>query len=38
MGEEVGKTKVGKGMRLEIVVEASGLPLEWAAAAANLTA
>jgi IS5 family transposase len=33
----VGKTKVGKGMKLEIVVEASGLPLGLEAAAANVS-
>jgi IS5 family transposase len=32
----VGKTKVGKGMKLEIVVDASGLPLAMAAASANI--
>jgi len=26
-GADVGKTKAGKGMKLEIVVDASGLPL-----------
>jgi len=33
----VGKTKVGKGMKLEIVVEASGLPLGLKAAAADVS-
>jgi IS5 family transposase len=33
----VGKTKVGKGMKLEIVVEASGLPLGLEAAAADVS-
>ena len=33
----MGKTKVGKGMKLEIVVEASGLPLGLEAAAADVS-
>jgi transposase len=33
----VGKTKVGKGMKLEIVVDARGLPLALAAAGANVS-
>ena len=33
----MGKTKVGKGMKLEIVVEASGLPLGLKAAAADVS-
>ena len=32
----MGKTKVGKGMKLEIVVDASGLPLAMAPASANI--
>jgi hypothetical protein len=28
-GDDVGKTKFGKGMKLEIVVDASGLPWAW---------
>jgi IS5 family transposase len=33
----VGKTKVGKGMKLEVVVERSGLPLGLEAAAADVS-
>ncbi len=33
----MGKTKVGKGMKLEIVVDAKGLPLGMAVAGANLS-
>jgi IS5 family transposase len=33
---EVGKTKCGKGMKLEVVADKSGLPLGMAAAAANV--
>jgi transposase len=33
---EVGKTKVGKGMKLEVVTDASGLPLGMTVAAANV--
>jgi transposase len=33
----VGKTKVGKGMKLQVVVEASGLPLGLAVAGANVS-
>ena len=33
----MGKTKVGKGMKLEIVVEASGLPLGLEAAAGDVS-
>jgi IS5 family transposase len=33
----VGKTKAGKGMKLEVVVEASGLPLGLEVAAANIS-
>ena len=33
----MGKTKVGKGMKLELVVEGSGLPLGLATAAANIS-
>jgi IS5 family transposase len=33
----VGKTKVGKGMKLEVVVDASGLPLGLAVAAADVS-
>jgi IS5 family transposase len=33
----VGKTKVGKGMKLEIIADASGLPLGLAAAGANIS-
>jgi IS5 family transposase len=33
----VGKTKVGKGMKLEVVVEASGLPLGLQTAAADVS-
>jgi IS5 family transposase len=33
----VGLTKCGKGMKLEIVIDASGLPLGAAAAAANVS-
>jgi IS5 family transposase len=33
----VGKTKVGKGMKLEIVVEATGLPLGLEIAAADIS-
>jgi transposase len=36
-GDDVGNTKVGKGMKLEVVVDASGLPLGLAAAAANVS-
>jgi len=36
-GFEVGTTKIGKGMKLEVVVDASGLPLGLAAAAANVS-
>ena len=34
-GDDVGKTKVGKGMKLEIVIDASGLPLGMATGAAD---
>jgi transposase len=34
-GDEVGNTKVGKGMKLEVVVDKSGLPLGLATAAAS---
>jgi transposase len=34
---EVGKTKCGKGMKLEVVTDASGLPLGLALAAANVS-
>ena len=33
----MGKTKAGKGMKLEIVVDASGLPLGLAVAAADIS-
>jgi transposase len=33
----VGKTKVGKGMKLEVVTDASGLPLGATVAAANIS-
>ena len=33
----MGKTKAGKGMKLEVVVEASGLPLGLEVAAANIS-
>jgi hypothetical protein len=33
----VGKTKVGKGMKLEVVTDAGGLPLGAAVAAANIS-
>src|SRR5262249_38309293 len=36
-GTDVGKTKAGKGMKLEVVVEASGLPLGLAVAAADVS-
>src|ERR1051326_356000 len=36
-GADVGKTKVGKGMKLEVVVDASGLPLGLAIAAADVS-
>jgi Transposase DDE domain len=35
-GEGVGKTKVGKGMKLEVVADASGLPLGMATAGADV--
>src|SRR5437868_1891806 len=36
-GDEVGKTKVGKGMKLQVVVERSGLPLGLEVAAADVS-
>src|SRR5262249_18197415 len=36
-GDEVGKTKVGKGMKLEVVVDHSGLPLGVELAAADVS-
>src|SRR5215467_176290 len=36
-GPDVGKTKVGKGMKLQIVADASGLPLGLAVAGANVS-
>lgn len=36
-GDDVGKTKAGKGMKLEVVVDASGLPLGLKVAAANVS-
>src|SRR5262245_1383683 len=36
-GTDVGKTKAGKGMKLEVVVEASGLPLGLEVAAADVS-
>src|SRR5262245_30074677 len=36
-GAQIGKTRVGKGMKLEIVVDASGLPLGMATASANVS-
>src|SRR5688572_13262175 len=34
-GDDIGNTKVGKGMKLEVVVDATGLPLGLEVAAAN---
>src|SRR5262245_22964093 len=36
-GFDVGKTKVGKGMKLEIVIDPTGLPLGMATASANIS-
>src|SRR5205085_221234 len=36
-GDEIGNTKVGKGMKLEVVTDASGLPLAAVAAAADVS-
>src|ERR1700758_2568095 len=36
-GDDIGKTKVGKGMKLEIVVDHSGLPLGLEVAAADVS-
>ena len=36
-GDDVGKTKAGKGMKLEVVVDATGLPLGLEVAGANVS-